>query len=374
MATELKVEVIKILDISEHTNAERLELATIKGWQCVVQKGVYKKGDLIVYIPIDSILPLQLEEIIFGEDSKVKLSNSRVRSIKLRGEVSQGLVVPLVLLGVEGKKEGVDLTKQLGITKYTPPTRSGSFSQGCSTKSTSNRNFPKYTSITNIKNLPNKFCYDEFVYVSEKLHGTNSRFGNVKTNVWWKKLLSLFGMHSGYDFVFGSHNVVLPKSLLNKPKGTNVWVDAVSKYKLQERIPKDTIIYGEIIGDGVQANYSYGVGSNDRVLRLFDVKCNGEYLNVQDFYKWCSDFGFKPVSLIWEGLYNFEAIKKVTSGKSLMFPKSGCIMEGGVIKNSNYQLPTQRKIMKLINDKYLLLIESGNIYPPSFVCNPFEQQ
>jgi RNA ligase (TIGR02306 family) len=54
---ELKVEVVKIQEIQEHPNADRMELAFIYGYQVCVQKGIYKEGDLAVYIPVDAVLP-----------------------------------------------------------------------------------------------------------------------------------------------------------------------------------------------------------------------------------------------------------------------------------------------------------------------------
>src|ERR1035437_9805367 len=79
--TTYKVPYTTILDIQPHTNAERLELATVYGFQVIVSKGRYKVGDMAIYIPIDSILPVELEEKIFPKDSKVKLHHHRVRQI-----------------------------------------------------------------------------------------------------------------------------------------------------------------------------------------------------------------------------------------------------------------------------------------------------
>src|SRR5574337_1686034 len=95
----LKVESVKIEQIHAHPNADRLEIAQIKGWQCIVQKDRYKAGDLAVYIPIDSVLPETVESKLFPPDSKVKLSGSRVKTIKLRGIISQGMLADFKTLG-----------------------------------------------------------------------------------------------------------------------------------------------------------------------------------------------------------------------------------------------------------------------------------
>ena len=65
----LKVEVTKIDAIERHPNADRLDLAVVKGWNCVVGRGSYRSGDLCVYIPIDSVLSEDLEKRLFPEDS-----------------------------------------------------------------------------------------------------------------------------------------------------------------------------------------------------------------------------------------------------------------------------------------------------------------
>ena len=116
--SELKVEVCKIVSIKEHPNANKLELAYIggeNGWQTCVVIDNYRVGDKVIYIPVDSILPMDIEKILFGEDSKIVLKKSRVRSIKIRGAISQGMIAPLESLGLSPNlKVGVDIAKKLG--------------------------------------------------------------------------------------------------------------------------------------------------------------------------------------------------------------------------------------------------------------------
>jgi tRNA-binding EMAP/Myf-like protein len=90
-----KVEVVQIDEVLKHPNADRLELAKIMGWQVVIGKGNFKVGDLAAYIPVDSILSESLEARLFPPDSKIKLNKHRVRSIKIRGQMSQGMIIPL---------------------------------------------------------------------------------------------------------------------------------------------------------------------------------------------------------------------------------------------------------------------------------------
>jgi len=171
--SKLIVEICKIAEIKPILNADKLELALIKGWQCIVAKGQYKAGDLIVFCPPDSVIPPNLIE-------KYKLTflkkNGKVDSIKLRGEVSQGLILDIPE-GID-PKEGKDVADLMGITKYEPPERQ----LGCNTNSNEKPNknranllFKKYTDIENIKNFPDVFQEGEEVVINEKVHGSNFR-------------------------------------------------------------------------------------------------------------------------------------------------------------------------------------------------------
>jgi RNA ligase (TIGR02306 family) len=110
-----------IASISAHPNADALELATVRGWQCVVKKGKFSAGDYCVYVKINSVLP-ERPEFEF-----MRHRNFRVRTIKLRGELSQGIVFPLSIcdtfehVGNLDFKVGDDVTNLLEIKLYTPP-------------------------------------------------------------------------------------------------------------------------------------------------------------------------------------------------------------------------------------------------------------
>jgi len=102
----------KILKLTPIIGADMIETATVLGWEVVVKKGEYKVGDLCAYIQIDTVVP-ELPEYDFLRERKY-----RVRTIRLRKQISQGLIVPLP----SGKwKEGDDITDVLGIKKYEKP-------------------------------------------------------------------------------------------------------------------------------------------------------------------------------------------------------------------------------------------------------------
>ncbi len=107
----------KIINISPIEGADNIEVVTVLGWKCVVKKGEFKLDDWVIYVEIDSIMP-EKPEYEFLRDRKF-----RVKTIKLRGQVSQGLVLPLSLLGdgIKWFNLGDDVTDKLGIVKYLTP-------------------------------------------------------------------------------------------------------------------------------------------------------------------------------------------------------------------------------------------------------------
>jgi RNA ligase (TIGR02306 family) len=114
------IEIIK--SIKEHPNADALEIASVLGWQTIVKKGEYKEGDRVIFVVIDTILPVRPWSE-FLADKKNPEKPIRLKTIKLRGEYSQGLVLPISILDgntfAAGRWQiGADVGAELGIKKY----------------------------------------------------------------------------------------------------------------------------------------------------------------------------------------------------------------------------------------------------------------
>ncbi|MDP3434361.1 MAG: RNA ligase (ATP), partial [Bacteroidota bacterium] len=108
------VQKIKALEPIE--NADAIEKATVLGWQLVVKKGEFRVGDLAVYCEVDCLMP---DKPVF---EFLKPRGMRVRTIRLRGQVSQGICFPLSILPADFEiVEDADCTEVLGIEKYEPP-------------------------------------------------------------------------------------------------------------------------------------------------------------------------------------------------------------------------------------------------------------
>ena len=355
------IKIERIVKVESHPNADRLDLIQVLDWRCVSQRGLYKEGDLCIYFPIDSILPAEVESVLFGPDAKVKLHNSRIKTIKLRGAISQGMCALPKLFNLESLKEGTDVTAKLGVKKYESLEASMpngmSSSKGSSTLKQINPHFRKYTSIENAKNYPGVFFPGEIVSASEKLHGSNFRSGYVPFYAYnlWKKLLKFFHLAPKFDFVFGSHNVQLQSKFLNDTfYGSNVYAEAVTKYKLRERLKPGEVVFGEIIGDGIQQNYKYGCNTGERKLVLFDVMIDGKYLDVVAFHHWCRERDFEFAPVLYAGDFDLEKIRSLTIGNSVYAP-SQKVREGVVVKPLiDTTCHMGRKMLKFISDEYLL--------------------
>ena len=119
----------KIIDIQPIEGADAIEVATVLGWEVVVKKGEFKIGDLCVYVAIDSVLPEGPEAFEF-----LRRTRFRIKTVRLRGQLSQGIVFPMSMLvmsmvedgetvGIkfDTDNEGADVTDLMGVTKYEKP-------------------------------------------------------------------------------------------------------------------------------------------------------------------------------------------------------------------------------------------------------------
>lgn len=367
-----KVPVTIIREIKPHSNAEKLELATIYGFQVIVPKGVYKANDVIVYAPVDSILPSKLESILFAPDAKVKLHKGRIRQIKLRGLASQGMVINpsdvMELIADYAKANKMkeikiepeqDLATILGITKYDPNPPSEQKAAVKRNKPKENPLFHKYGGCENIKWQPDFFQGLEVV-VQEKLHGTNARYGLLpnKPNTLWKKFLNLLNLLPKTEYTYGSNNVQLQSKGYTGYYDDNYYAKMGRTYGLDKKIPLGYTIYGEIIGPGIQANYHYGLPEGRHDLVMFDAKFyDGEktrWLNPDEVTKLADSLGLKTVPELYRGPYDLEKIKEMAKGDSVYAP-SQKVREGVVIKSvTEYHDEYHgKKARKLISEDYL---------------------
>jgi RNA ligase (TIGR02306 family) len=175
MTTERKLaSVVKIVDIQPIPGADAIVVATVKGWKVVVKVNEYKVGDLAVYYEIDSFLPIRPQFEFLRKSSYKRMGSSegfRLKTIRLRGQISQGLLTPIPE-GISNPKEGDDLTEALDIVKYEPPIPAQLAGK---IKGTFPSFIPKTEEIR-IQNFESEVGFSpvgERAYVTEKLDGTS---------------------------------------------------------------------------------------------------------------------------------------------------------------------------------------------------------
>lgn len=361
----LKVEVAQITDISVHPNADRLQIAQLNDWDwpVVIAKDSVKIGDKCVYLPVDAVLPEDLRIFLFPEDSKIKLTKSRIRSIKIRGALSQGMIVGLEKLKTFLNNStpntwnlGEDVSGILNITKYEPPEENIPSTRSGQPKKLRefNPNFSKYTNIENWKYYAKSVLTEgEMINITEKLHGTSARYGYVEKvkaegfKGFLQSLLWKIRPLSRFEFVVGSRNIELKEDS----------VDVYNKIALQEnmrvKLRAGECIYGEIVGANIQKGYSYGCKPGEHKFYAYDVKVNGKYLNPREFLEFCIARNFTTVPQLYNGPFTKEIVEVHTNGDSTIGNQK--VREGCVIKPEIDRVGScGRVVLKSISEAYLL--------------------
>jgi hypothetical protein len=258
----------EIKEIRQIAGADSIEVAIVDGWECVVKKSdAFKAGDKVVYIEVDSIVP-ERPEFEFLRDRKF-----RVKTIKLRKQISQGLVISMDILGRDFYSRGEDVTDVLGITKHDPEADQEAKLLQSKTLATKNPlvkfllrfsffrkffvkskkgGFPawiKKTDESRIQNLSVLFEIERNAgtkfSVTEKIDGQSATY---------------FLERRGKKYHFGvcSRNI-----LLKNPNESSYWT--IAKQLNIEDVLRQLIgnhdrvvLQGEILGNGIQGN-KYGI-------------------------------------------------------------------------------------------------------------------
>lgn len=344
------VSIEAISEVKAHPNADSLDLSVVASmtYQFVTGRGSVAPGDLVIYFPIDSELPEAVkahlpEAIVKKLHGKAR---NRIKTAKLRGEISQGLALklnefPLQEFGIENFFVGQDITAQLGVTKYEPPI----VAMGGYDLHALPQESPYYDIEGCDRNqaIVNQLM-DELVVITEKIEGTNhscvgrhdltvevcQRSGSIKlhegaVNPYWHAAI-----HTG---TLGAlHDMVRDNSGIN---------------------PRFTI-RSELIGEKIQGNY-YDIKGLD--LYTFEICLDGEPVDWVTQKELMFRYGLKSVPILFEGtLRDFlagETIQKKSNGMSVLNPKKR--REGIVIRPQRERtLPGfGRVILKQRSPEYL---------------------
>lgn len=353
------------LTIEPHPNADKIELARVGDYRAIVAKGQFKTGDLGVYIQEGSVVP---EWVLVKMNLVGKLagkSHNRVKAIKLRGILSQGLVYPVETIAgipyIEIPMPGTDdfykyaiidedVAAELGITKYEPPIPVHMAGEVF--------NAHGYTlsyDIENIKKFPDVITAGEDVIVTEKLHGTWTCFGyhpDVEIPIVTSKGLS------GQGLAFKDSLNNIDNLYMRALRATTNVAGKTVLDRVREQVGSDTPVYllGETYGKGVQ-DLHYGLSKP--AFRAFDIYVgspgHGRYLCGRDFLSICKYANVETVPVLYDGPFNKELVAELTDGKDNI--TGSHIREGVVIRPSlmdRYDNVLGRVILKSVSEYYLL--------------------
>lgn len=303
LASVQRVKAIKPIE-----GADRIEVVQVLNWDCVASKGEYKVGDMVIYFEIDSLLPdIPAFEFLRGSSWSQKLNKYKIRTHKFRGQISQGLIIPVrqlteiynqinksVISSID-YDEGDDLTELLKIEKYEPPVSNGPLGDII--------NHEWYVPKTDEERI--QVCAEnvlpEYIkseqgdwYASVKLDGTSCTAGLFED-----------------AFLIGGRNQWY--------KDENMYTTTVRKYITEEKLrayQETTGMYvvfqGELCGPGIQCNrlglkekdwFVFNVFTSDTGKMDSYIKC--DLLNMLNI---CEYFGLKTVPLIpVEAKFDFKA-------------------------------------------------------------------
>jgi RNA ligase (TIGR02306 family) len=344
------------LTIHPHPDADALELAQVGLYRAVVAKGAYQTSDFAVYIPEQAVLPAGLIDEL-GLTGKLSGSGKdRVRAIRLRGELSQGIVCrPTALAGVDlaaAHAAGEDFAEVLGIAKWVPPVP-----VSMSGEVVSAADLLPWTDIENIARYPDIFAPGEEVHVSEKLHGSACLVSFLAGA--GETLVSSKGFGSKYLALVES-----PGNLYWRAAKAHQVPDVAAR--VAERFGARRVgVFGEVYGRGVQ-DLAYGADAqSDQTLgyAVFDVSVDVDgvvrWLDPAEMREVMADLApeLPLVPLLYVGPYDEPLLLGLASGKETVSGTEAHIREGVVVRAAKEHANSvvgSRTIGKIVSADYLV--------------------
>ena len=329
----------KIDELNPIEGADAIECAVVGGWKVVVKKGEYAVGDLAVYLEIDSWVPTELASFLSkGKEPREfeGIKGERLRTVKLRGQLSQGLLLPLEPTCANIVSElfdGLDVSFPLNIIKWERP-------MNAQLAGMAKGNFPTQIPKTDqerIQNLKKEIAgaaeADLQFEITEKLEGSSMTAYLI-------------------DDVFG----VCSRNLdLKETEGNTFW-QLARQYDIEDKMRiaglNNFAIQGELIGPGIQGNIYKLSKPMFMVFDVYNIN-TGSFLTPYDRRSLIKvlDIPHAPVLVVDKdlGVGSIDEILSWAEGKSVMGDIVGPEREGLVFKEVNGGMT-----FKAISNKYLL--------------------
>jgi RNA ligase (TIGR02306 family) len=341
------------LTIHTHPNADALELAQVGLYRAVVAKGQYLDGDWALYIPEQAVLPDGLIEELGLTGRLAGAGHNRVKAIRLRGELSQGIVCRPRALGdvdlAAAHASGRDFADELGILKWSPP-----IPVHMSGDVVAAPELLPWVDIENIKRYPDIFRAGEPVVATEKIHGT----------------ACLYTLTPDGEFVsskgFGAKGLGLRRD------EKNLYWRAVLGHRVPEAAAKLAAIFGaervgifgEVFGQGVQ-DLAYGAKATAELpgYAVFDVSFSdasgaARWVDAEELEGVLAGLSVRlpVVPTLYTGPYDEAALVALAEGRETVSGASAHLREGIVVRPARERrsdVVGSRAIGKLVSDAYL---------------------
>lgn len=372
--SEFAVQVVRVTGVSPHPGADRLDLVGFR-WtsgpaldtrpdrQVVSVRGEFRPGDLAVYVSVDAVVPLSGPEgyrwafLRARLDAKGK-DHYRIRAARIRGVYSEGLLAA----APRGAEIGQDLADMWGITKWESPEERAAAAALVPKKagkrpSEVERLVPQY-SVLSLRKVPRLFSEGEPVVVTEKIHGTNFRFGWVRLGCRWQ-------------FVFGSHRVIKSehppwyRALWNRVRGVrprtrpgwygeDLWAAAVDGFDLRARTwdMRGAVLYGELYGrtESGKKIQDLTYGADGPRLRVFDAYWTRERTWMDPLVREINValLGLAGAPVLYRGPYEEHTIRSLAEGQTTAGATH--VREGVVVESTT----GERRKAKWVGEGYRL--------------------
>jgi RNA ligase (TIGR02306 family) len=319
-----------VASINPIEGADAVESVRVDGWNVVARKGDFKVGDKVVYVCIDSILPVERPEFAF----LAKGGSGRIKTRTIRGALSQGICFPLNILPAGTYEVGTDVTDLIGATHYEKPVPAHLMGQ-------IKGNFPPFFPKTDETMLQSCLpVLDELrgkpYYITVKCDGSS---------------LSVF--HLNGQFGVCSRNMEL------KNDGQNTYWKVALQYDLENKMKTyghNLVIQGELIGEGIQKNRLGIKGHDIKVFNVYDLDA-GRLVDFVELQKIVADLGLTMVPIEEEGeAFNYTLDELLAKAEGTYVGTSNR-REGIVIRpKEGFYCKTLhgRCSFKVLSNKYLL--------------------
>ncbi len=347
------VTVVRLRGVEHHPNADRLDLAQVGDYRSIVLRGRYAAGDLVAYIPEAAVLPADLIEELGLTGKLSGREQNRVRAVRLRGVLSQGICYP----ARPGWIEGQDVAEELQITKHVPEVPQDL--EGACYPAGFDRCI-RYD-IENVKRYPDVLCEGEPVVYTEKIHGTWMQVG----------LLPDAMAHPEHGAVVISSKGLADSAIAFQPATDNLYPRAVAAHRIVEHMQRafadvlaadrPVFVLGEVFGAGVQ-DLHYGSEAGAPRFRVFDVYVGlpgqGEYLGDEALSAACERLGCSRVPVLYRGPHSRAQMLAHTSGEETVTGARAHMREGIVVRPRIERRGDAHGLgrvqLKSISERYLL--------------------